>query len=47
MHATKARYRLNPNKPSNVAFLTWVTLINLPFEHHDQAIDIKTILDSH
>ena len=43
----KARYRLNLKKPSNVAFLTWVSLINLPFEHHDQAIDIKTILYGH
>ena len=29
-----------PDNPNNLAFPTWVTLKNLRFEHHDQAIAI-------
>ena len=28
----------NPENSSNLAFLTWLVLRRLPFEHHDQAI---------
>ena len=34
----------NPDNPSNLAFPTWVVLRRLPFEHHDQAIDIASTL---
>jgi hypothetical protein len=34
----------NPDNPSNLAFPTWVALRNLPFEHHDQALDIAGML---
>lgn len=30
----------NPYNPSNLAFPTWVTLRNLSYDHHDQALDI-------
>ena len=34
----------NPDNPSNLAFPTWVALRRLPFEHHDQALDIASML---
>ena len=34
----------NPDNPSNLPFPTWITLRNLPFEHHDQAMAITGIL---
>ena len=34
----------NPDNPSNLAFPTWVALRRLPFEHHDQALDIAEML---
>lgn len=34
----------NPNNPNNLAFPTWVALRNLPYEHHDQAMEIVEIL---
>lgn len=33
----------NPDNPSNLAFLTWVSLRNLPYEHEDQAISIASL----
>ena len=36
--------RFNPDNPSNLAFPTWVALRQLPFEHHDQAIQIAETL---
>lgn len=30
----------NPDNPSNLAFPTWVSLQNMPYEHEDQAIAI-------
>ena len=30
----------NPDNPSNLAFPTWVSLRNMPFEHHEQALAI-------
>ena len=30
----------NPDNPSNLAFSTWVSLRNMPFEHQDQALAI-------
>lgn len=35
----------NPNNPSNLAFPTWVSLRNMPFEHLDQAIAIAETLE--
>ena len=34
----------NPDNPSNLAFPTWIALRQLPFEHHDQAIEIAETL---
>ena len=34
----------DPDNPSNLAFPTWVALRRLPFEHHNQAIDIAGML---
>lgn len=34
----------NLDNPSNLTFPTWVGLRRLPFEHHDQAIDIVETL---
>lgn len=34
----------NPESPSNLAFPTWVTLRNLPYEHLDQALEIAKSL---
>lgn len=34
----------NPDNPSNLAFPTCVSLRHLPFEHHDQALDIVNFL---
>ena len=34
----------NPENPSNLAFPTWVSLRNMPFEHQDQAIEIAETL---
>lgn len=34
----------NPSNPSNYAFPTWVSHRNLPFAHHDKAIDIVKTL---
>ena len=30
----------SPDNPNNLAFPTWVSLRNLPYEHHDQALEI-------
>ena len=34
----------NPENPSNLAFPTWVSLRNMPFEHQDQALAIAKSL---
>ena len=34
----------NPENPSNLAFPTWVSLRNMPFEHQDQAMAIAETL---
>ena len=34
----------NPDNPSNLAFPTWVSLRNMPFEHQDQAMAIAESL---
>jgi len=34
----------NPDNPSNLAFPTWVSLRNMPYEHQDQAIAIAETL---
>jgi hypothetical protein len=34
----------NPDNPSNLAFPTWVSLRNMPFEHQDQAVAIAESL---
>ena len=34
----------NPDNPSNLAFPTWVSLRNMPYEHEDQAIAIAESL---
>ena len=34
----------NPENPSNLAFPTWVSLRNMPFEHQDQALAIAESL---
>lgn len=34
----------NPENPRNLAFLTWVLLKNLPYEHFDQAYNIAEFL---
>lgn len=33
----------NPDKPNNLAFPMWVTLGELPFEHHDQALRLVIV----
>ena len=34
----------NPNNPNNLAFPTWVSLRNMPFEYQDQALAIVETL---
>ena len=34
----------NPDNRSNLVFPTWVALRRLPFEHHDQTLDIASTL---
>ena len=34
----------NPDNPSDLAFPTWVSLMNMPFEHQDQALAIAESL---
>lgn len=34
----------NPDNPSNLAFPTWISLRNMPYEHQDQAIAIAETL---